>query len=81
MLNFVYSLHECMVTVTLDDASYQLLKGAKISRRESFSDVVKRHFGQRPRLAESAGAWYNVRDDEVAAMRQETTDAFEDRDA
>jgi len=34
--------HECMKTITLDDAAYERLKRWKQSPKESFSQVVKR---------------------------------------
>lgn len=65
-----------MKTVSFDDDAYNLLKGAKSSPAESFSDVVKRHFGVRRTLADSAGGWADVSAAEAKRMRRETVDAF-----
>jgi predicted CopG family antitoxin len=65
-----------MKTVSFDDDAYDLLKGAKVSPQESFSDVIKRHFGVRRSLADSAGGWADVTDAAVKKLRRETVDAF-----
>lgn len=65
-----------MKTVTFDDEAYNLLKGAKVSPSESFSDVVKRQFGVRRPLADSAGGWSDMREPEVRRLRREAIDAF-----
>jgi predicted CopG family antitoxin len=65
-----------MKTVSFDDEAYNLLKGAKVSPSESFSDVVKRQFGARRSLADSAGGWKDVTAEEVARLRKETVEAF-----
>ena len=66
-----------MKTVSFDDEAYTLLKGAKITPKESFSDVVKRHFGQRKGLEASAGGWSDMTDEEVRRLRRDTIEAFE----
>lgn len=65
-----------MKTVSLDDEAYELLRGAKVTRRDSFSDVVKRHFGAGGTewLTGTGGAWKDMSDDEVARIRQESID-------
>lgn len=65
-----------MKTVSFDDEAYNLLKGAKISPAESFSDVVKRHFGLRRPLADSAGGWADMDDDEAERLRRASVDDF-----
>lgn len=71
-------MHDAMKTVSFDDEAYRLLKGSKLPE-ESFSDVVKRLLGHRRDLGDSAGTWSDVTDEEVAALREETLDAFGDR--
>lgn len=67
-----------MKTVTFDDEAYDLLRGLKISPKDSFSDVVKRHLGERrPSIMDSAGAWSDVTDEEVKRMREETIHMFD----
>lgn len=66
-----------MKTITLDDEAYRTLAGLKVSPRDSFSQVIKRHFRRSGRVALSAGAWSDVTDDEVRALRKETVDAFQ----
>jgi predicted CopG family antitoxin len=70
-----------MKTVTFDDEAYNLLKGAKLSPQESFSDVVKRHFGRRRSLVETAGAWRDMTAADARALRDESRRAFEGRRA
>lgn len=65
-----------MKTVSFDDDAYNLLKGAKLSPDESFSDVVKRSFGVRRPLADSAGGWSDVREGDVKRMRRDAIGAF-----
>lgn len=65
-----------MKTVSFDDDAYTLLKGAKLSPSESFSDVVKRHFGARRPLADSAGGWSDMTAAEAKRLRREAVDAF-----
>lgn len=70
--------HSSMKTVSLDDEAYNLLKGAKVSPADSFSDVVKRHFGgKRPDIWATHGAWKDMTDDEVRALREETNRALD----
>lgn len=66
-----------MKTISLDDEAYRILASLKVSRRDSFSHVIKRHFRRSGRLRSSAGAWSDVSADEVRALRQETVDAFQ----
>src|SRR3990170_1898236 len=47
--------------------AYRTLAGLKVSPRDSFSQVIKRHFRRSGRLALSAGAWSDVTDDDVRA--------------
>lgn len=64
-----------MKTVTFDDEAYELLRGLKISPKDSFSDVVKRHFGaRRATIEDTAGAWSDMTDDEVRALRARAAD-------
>lgn len=65
-----------MKTISLDDDAYDALRGLKVAPGDSFSDVVKRHFGHGAKLEESAGGWADVREAEVKALRRETVDAF-----
>lgn len=65
-----------MKTVTFDDEAYNLLKGAKLSPSESFSDVVKRSFGARRALADSAGGWRGMSAAEAKRLRAETIREF-----
>ncbi len=60
-----------MKTVSLDDEAYGLLKGAKLSPGDSFSDVVKRRFGSRPSVRDSAGSWAGVSEERLARLREE----------
>ncbi len=66
-----------MKTISLDDEAYRILAGLKVSTRDSFSHVIKRHFRKSGRLRASAGAWSDVTDDDVRALREETISAFE----
>ena len=66
-----------MKTISLDDEAYRILASLKASRRDSFSQVIKRHFRRSGRLASSAGSWSDVTDDQVRALRRETVDALE----
>jgi len=66
-------------TVSLDDEAYELLRGAKVSRRDSFSAVVKRHFDPRARaqdLDASFGAW-TMEDEEAAGLRSSVRRGFQ----
>lgn len=68
-----------MKTVSLDEEAYELLRGAKVSRRDSFSAVVKRHFDSRARaedLRASFGAW-TMDDDEAADLRASVRAGFQ----
>lgn len=65
-----------MKTVSFDDEAYEILKGLKVGPDDSFSDVVKRRFGERQSLDASAGAWKDVPDERVERLRQETVEAF-----
>lgn len=65
-----------MKTVRLDDEAYEILKGLKSSPNESFSDVVKKHFGRRNGLDASFGAWAEKPNEEAQRLRAETDDAF-----
>lgn len=65
-----------MKTVSFDDEAYKLLKGAKRTPKESFSDVVKRHFGHKRDIEDSAGGWSDMTDEEAKQLRRETIDAF-----
>lgn len=69
-----------MKTVTFDDEAYELLRAAKLTPKESFSQVVKRVWGP-PR---GAAGWDKVfgalkgewTDEDVRKMRQDSIDAF-----
>lgn len=65
-----------MKTVSFDDDAYALLKGAKVSPQESFSDVVKRRFGTRRSVADSAGGWKDMSASEARGLRKGSIDAF-----
>lgn len=65
-----------MKTVTFDDEAYALLKGLKMGPGDSFSDVVKRHLGNRPRLEDSAGGWKHKSKRDVKRLRDETVRMF-----
>ena len=65
-----------MKTVTLDDAAYALLRGAKQAPQESFSTVVKRLLGATPRLEDAFGGWADMTDEEVKRLRDETVAMF-----
>lgn len=65
-----------MKTVSFDDDAYHLLKGAKVTPGESFSDVVKRRLGAPRDLQDSAGGWADADEGEVARLRAETVRAF-----
>lgn len=66
-----------MKTVSLDDEAYRLLKGAKRTSKESFSDVVKRHFGhQLDGLEASAGGWADVPEERIERIERERVEVF-----
>ena len=68
-----------MKTVTLDDEAYALLRGAKVSRRDSFSTVVKRHFDAGARaedLDASFGAW-SMDEADAADLRSSVRQGFQ----
>lgn len=66
-----------MKTVSLDDDAYDLLKGAKVRPTESFSEVVKRHFGaRRGGIEATAGAWADADPDLLVRLKRERLDAF-----
>lgn len=65
-----------MKTVSFDDEAYDILRGLKTSPKESFSDVVKKHFGRRGGLDASFGGWSEKTAAEIARLRAETEDAF-----
>lgn len=66
-------------TVTLDDEAYRLLRGAKVRRGDSFSDVVRRHFkGPGSEwIQATAGVWSEMTDDDVEQMRRAARSGFE----
>jgi predicted CopG family antitoxin len=66
-----------MKTVTFDDEAYEILRGLKSGPGDSFSDVVKRHFGGAPQLEDSAGGWSDMTDGEVRRLRASTIAVFE----
>jgi predicted CopG family antitoxin len=65
-----------MKTVSFDDEAYEILRGLKTSPKESFSDVVKKHFGRRKGLDASFGGWAEKSPEELARLARETEDAF-----
>lgn len=65
-----------MKTVTFDDEAYTLLRGAKRRPGESFSNVVKRHFGPKRALEDSAGGWADVASGRIARLRRERVETF-----
>lgn len=68
-----------MKTITLDDEAYHLLAGRKVGQRDSFSRIVKAHFGKLGDLRTSAGTWSDLGEREVARLRRETLEAFESK--
>ena len=75
----MHQQHNHMKTVSLDDEAYELLRGAKVTRNDSFSTVVKRHFDPRTRAADldaSFGAW-SFTDEEAAATRRSVRRGFQ----
>lgn len=68
-----------MKTISLDEDAYDLLRGAKVSRKDSFSAVVKRHFDSRTRaedLEASFGAW-TMGDEEAGELRSSVREGFQ----
>jgi predicted CopG family antitoxin len=65
-----------MKTISLDDEAYNLLRGAKLSPRDSFSDVVKRIFGVRPPISNSAGTWAEFSEERLQRLMRERLAAF-----
>lgn len=68
-----------MKTVSLDDEAYELLRGAKVTRGDSFSAVVKRHFDARARaedLEASFGSW-STSDADAAELRSSVRKGFQ----
>lgn len=65
-----------MKTVSLDEEAYRFLKSAKLRQKESFSSVVKRHFGPRRAIEDSAGGWADMSDQEAHDLRRETEKTF-----
>lgn len=65
-----------MKTVTFDDEAYELLRRAKLTPKESFSHVVKRLAGSRPRWEDSFGAWSDMTKEEAARLRRESVETF-----
>lgn len=69
-----------MKTVTLDDEAYRLLKSAKVTPKDSFSAVVKRHFdptSRREDMEATFGAWSGMTDAEAAALHRSVRDGFQ----
>lgn len=66
-----------MKTVSFDDEAYRLLRGAKRDPKDSFSDVVKRHFGhKREGIAASAGGWADVPEERIERLKRERIEIF-----
>lgn len=68
-----------MKTVSLDDEAYELLRGAKTTRTDSFSSVVKRHFegnNRKDDLEASFGSW-KISESEAAQLRKGIRDGFQ----
>ncbi len=65
-----------MKTVTFDEEAYNLLRRAKLTPKESFSQVVKRLAGSRPQWEDSFGGWADKSDDEIKRLRRESIEAF-----
>ncbi len=65
-----------MKTITLDDEAYRYLAAAKLHQDESFSSVVRRHFGPRRSVEDSAGGLADMRDKEAHELRQGTEKTF-----
>lgn len=65
-----------MKTISLDDEAYRLLKGLKVGPQDSFSSVVKRHFGAKSGLQASAGGWSEMPDERVERLHRERVETF-----
>ncbi len=68
-----------MKTVSLDDEAYELLRGAKVTRSDSFSAVVKRHFAASARaddLKASFGS-RSMSDAEAEELRSSVRRSFQ----
>lgn len=66
-----------MKTVSFDDEAYRLLKGARLSSSESFSEIVKRQFGaRRDGLEKTAGAWGRSARRRFQRLKRERLAAF-----
>ena len=70
-----------MKTITLDEEAYRLLAGRKVGHRDSFSRVVKAHFGKLGELRTSAGTWSGMGDKQVERLRRETLETFKAKPA
>lgn len=65
-----------MKTISLDDEAYRVLKGLKLGPQDSFSSVVKRHFGDEVDLRASAGGWEDVPPERIERIERERVDVF-----
>jgi len=52
------------------------LASFKIDRKDSFSNVVKRHFKSTGKATSGAGSWSDMSDEEVDGLRKETLEVF-----
>jgi predicted CopG family antitoxin len=68
-----------MKTIKIDDEAYEILVSLRIDSRDSFSDVVKRHFRRSGSIRASSGAWAETSETEVATLRRETLDSLPGR--
>lgn len=72
----MHKQHDRMKTISLDEEAYHVLKGLKLGPQDSFSAVVKRHFGGQPDLEASAGGWGDVPPERLEELRRERTETF-----
>jgi predicted CopG family antitoxin len=73
----VLSCYNHMKTITLDEEAYYLLVSRKVGSRDSFSRVVKAHFGTIGHLRASAATWADMTRADVERLRRETVRTFD----
>lgn len=69
-LNTCMCKHMCMATktITIMDDAYLLLLRNKV-RNESFSQMIRRHFGKKRSIMQFAGAWNDMNDNEIDELK------------